>query len=164
DARVVLLLREVEGVAVGIGPGIGGEGPGRGALDEARLGIFAPHAFEHGLDIVDAEAEMIEPGWKAVAARIDVEPDASVADGDSVERPPFGGRRQPQAEDRLVEAAEQRPLRADQRDMIDLREHGSPRLSAISTTGSAWPARARQAASSPAWSRAPAAPRRARGR
>src|SRR5262249_4406103 len=123
DAGAVghLPLRQVEDVAVRIVGGDPGERPGRGPLHIVGAGMLAD-ALEHGLDLLDLDAEMIKPGRPPGLARIDVEADVAVADGDRAVG--AGLRRGRHAEQRLVEGGEQRIFLADDGDVVDLGEHG----------------------------------------
>jgi hypothetical protein len=72
-ARVFFLLREIEDVAVGIVAAVLREGPRAGASRLRRGGVLL-HALEHGRDVVDQHAEMIDAADITVAPRNDVEP------------------------------------------------------------------------------------------
>src|SRR5262249_27219745 len=82
------------------------------------------HALEHGLDVLDLDAEMVEPGRPARLARIDVEADIAVAHRD---RPVGAGSlRRAHPEQRLVEGGEQGIALADNGNVVDLGEQGRP--------------------------------------
>ena len=120
-ARVVFLLREIEDIAVGIVAAVGGEGARGGPLHDRRVPVLALHALQHGLDVVDEHAEMIDAPDVPVASRNEVQADVAVADGDRRGRAALAGSLQP--EHGLVEFAERVVLVADDGYMIDLGEH-----------------------------------------
>src|SRR5258705_2753413 len=117
-----LLLRQVEHVAVRIVRGDPGERARARPLHIIGAGIFGTNAVEHGLDLLDLDAEMVEPRRTPGLARVDVEADIAVAYRDGAVRARLGPRRH--AEERLVERCEQRISFADDGDVIDLRKHG----------------------------------------
>src|SRR5207247_333054 len=119
-ARVLFLLREIEDITVGIVAAIGGEGPRRGPLHDCRVVMLPLHALQHGFDVVDHHAEMIDSLDIAVASRNEVQTHIAVADGDRRCRAALGGRLQP--EHGLVELAERVVLVADDGHVIDLGE------------------------------------------
>ena len=120
-ARVLFLLREIEDIAVGIVAAVGGVGPCRGPLHDRRVLVLALHALQHGFDVVDQHAEMIDSLHVAVASRNEVQTHIAVADGDRRCRAALARRRQP--EHGLVELAERVVLVADDGHVIDLGEH-----------------------------------------
>src|SRR5262249_52235438 len=124
DAGAVghLLLRQVEDVAVRIVGGDAGERAGRRPMHIVGARIFGADALEHGLDLLDLDAEMIKPGRPPGLARVDVEANVAVADRDGAVG--AGLRRRGHAEQRLVEGGEQRIFLADDGDVVDLGEHG----------------------------------------
>src|SRR5262245_1215882 len=73
---------------------------------------------------------MIEPTDIAIAQRVDVEADITVADGDGVERP-TGLARSLEPEIGLVEIGQHRIDRADHRHVVDFCEHAQGLANAI---------------------------------
>ena len=118
-----VFLREIEDVAVRVVRGDAGERPVRRPLNPAGDRVFRAHLVEAGLHIFDLDAEMIEPRRSAALARIDVEPDVTIADVDARLRP--RRLRRFQAEQQLIEAVEQRVFLADDGDVINFGEHVS---------------------------------------
>src|SRR5258708_13369312 len=80
DAGTVghLLLRQVEHVAVRIVRRDAGERARARPLHIVGAGIFGANAIEHGLDLLDLDAEMVEPRRTPCLARVDVEADIAV--------------------------------------------------------------------------------------
>ena len=130
-----VLLREIEHVAVGIIGGDAGERPVRRTLHVARERVLRVELVERALDVVDLDPEVIEPGGASALARIDVEPDVAVADVEARLGARDLGRLE--AEQRLVEAVEQRIFLADDRDVIELGVHGVPPVARIVPRGDA---------------------------
>ncbi len=87
-----VLLRQVEYVAVRVMGGDAGERPRRRALEPFDLRVCLAHTLEHGFDVLDLDAEMIEPRRAPGAPRIDVEPDIAVADRHRALRPRLARR------------------------------------------------------------------------
>src|SRR5205814_4349513 len=103
------------------------------------------------LDIVDFDAEMIEPAGAPVAARNHVHADIAVAQHDRACRP--GLARRLHAEEGLVEPAVQRVLVGRDGDVIDARGHAPPPRrndQAGATAGAASPGNSEPRASSSA--------------
>src|SRR5262249_5778409 len=109
--------------------GDAGERAGRRPLHIVGAGIFGADAVEHGLDLLDLDAEMVEPGRPPGLARVDVETDVAVADRNRAVG--AGLRRRGHAELRLVEGGEQRIFLADDGDVVDLSGHGRAPFAAV---------------------------------
>src|SRR5262249_12191061 len=88
------------------------------------------HAIEHGLAVFDLDAEMVETGRAAGAARIDVEADIAVADGDGAAGPRLVGG--PHAERGDIELRELGVILAHDHKVVDLGEHSGTSLEAVS--------------------------------
>src|SRR5206468_8908622 len=102
-------------------------------------------------DIVDFDAEMIEPAGAPVAARNHVHADIAVAQHDRARGP--GLARRLHAEEGFVEPAVQRILVGRDGDVIDARGHGPPPRrndQAVATAGAASPGISKPRASSSA--------------
>src|ERR1700704_1477526 len=149
--RARTLLRQIEDVGVGIVRAVGGEGADGRALYGAQRRIEFRDARNGVLDIVDFDAEMIEPAGAPVAARNYVHADIAVAQHDRARRP--GLARRLHAEEGFVEPAVQRILVGRDGDVIDARGHGPPPRrndQAVATAGAASPGISKPRASSSA--------------
>src|SRR5256885_894102 len=96
---------------------LGGERADGRTLYGAQRRIEFRDARNRIVEIVDFDAEMIEPAGAPIAARNDVHADVAVAEHDRARGP--GLARRPHAEQRLVEPAVQRVVVAADRDVVD---------------------------------------------
>src|SRR5258706_11539691 len=120
DAGVVLLLREIEDVAVGIMAAIGGEGARRRALHDVGFSVLLLHALQYGFDIVPHHSQMVDAAYITVATRDDLHADIAIGVDRRIDDAEAGIF---QSEHRLVEFPEHRVLMADDGGMVDLSEH-----------------------------------------
>src|SRR5260221_5889407 len=143
-------LRQIEDVGVGIVRAVGGEGADGRALYRAQRRIEFRYRRNGGLDIVDFDAEMIEPTGAPVAARNHVHADIAVAQHDRARGP--GLARRLHAEEGFVEPPVQRILVGRDGGVVDARGHGPPRRNdqAVATAGAAIPGISKPRASSSA--------------
>src|SRR5215470_931235 len=115
-------LRQIEIVAGRIVDAECGEWAVARALDDLDLGVFLGYPRTHPLDVLDLDAEVIEPGLAAGHARIDVHADIAVADR-------HGGGLEPgvdldlQAEQRAVEDGQQGIIVRNNGNVIEPGEH-----------------------------------------
>ena len=119
-----VLLRDVEDIAVRIVGAEAREGAVGRAVEPLHLGIMRREAPEHGLDILDLDAEMVESGRASGPARIDVEAGIAVAQRASARRAVLARWRH--GEHRLVELRELGVVLADDGDVVELGEHARP--------------------------------------
>src|SRR5881296_4171886 len=98
------LLRQIEDVGVGIVRAVGGEGADGWSLYGAQRRIEFRDTRNSVFDIVDFDAEMIEPAGASVAARDYVHADIAVAQHDRARGP--GLARRLHAEEGLVRSEE----------------------------------------------------------
>src|SRR5439155_1173106 len=145
------LLRQIEDVGIGIVRAVGGEGADGRALYGAQRRIEFRDTRNSVLDIVDFDAEMIEPAGAPVAARNYIHADVAVAQHNRARGP--GLARRLHAEEGLVEPAVQRILVGRDGDVVDARGHGPPPRrndQAVATAGAASPGISKNRASSSA--------------
>src|SRR5260221_137979 len=100
-----------------------GKGARARALEDLDGGVALAQPRASPLGVLHFHAEMVEPGRAARLARIDVEADGAVADGDGALRTLIG--RGLHAEHRLIKSALERVLVADDGDVLDFFGHGS---------------------------------------
>src|SRR5262249_41116711 len=67
--------------------GDAGERPVRRPLQPFHRGIALAHTLEHGLAVLDLDAEMVEAGGAPSPARVDVQAHIAVADSNRATRP-----------------------------------------------------------------------------
>src|SRR4030095_14473010 len=115
------LLRQIEDVGVGIVSAVGGEGADGRALYGAQRRIEFRDTRNDVLDIVDFDAEMIEPAGAPVAPGNHVHADIAVAQHDRAGGP--GPARLLHAEEGFVEPTVQSILVGRYGDVIDARSH-----------------------------------------
>src|SRR5258708_18855175 len=147
------LLRQIEDVGVGIVRAVGGEGADGRALYGAQRRIEFRDTRNSVLDIVDFDAEMIEPAGAPVAARNHVHADIAVAQHNRARRP--GLARRLHAEKGLVDPTAKRVWVGRDGAVMAARGHGPPPRrndQVVATAGAASPGISKPRASSSAMS------------
>src|SRR5262249_33967182 len=119
---LVTLLGEVEIVAGRIVGAVARERTVARPLHDLDVGIFLGHLVAHLIEVLDLDAEVIEAGLAAAAARDDGHADIAVADRDGRHFPRrVAGDLHP--EHRTVEHAERRVVVGGDGQVVELAEH-----------------------------------------